>query len=128
MLWFVGVFADEGVGITALDYAPAERSLRDRFRAPSPKPQTNALQETLQYLQRLMERKDNQRFFAFPINDMIAPDYSTVSDGLCLFVMLHSRHSSSIQAYMKSFSIRPIIGPMLMCKKCSNLNEPPWVF
>ena len=95
MLSFVGVFADEGVGITALDYAPAERSLRDRFRAPSPKPQTNALQETLQYLQRLMERKDNQRFFAFPINDMIAPDYSTVSDVLCR--MLH-QISDTVQA------------------------------
>ena len=96
MLWFVGVFADEGVGITALDYAPAERSLRDRFRVPSPKPQTNALQETLQYLQRLMERKDTQRCFAFPINDMIAPDYSTVSDVLCRILR---RVSDTVQAY-----------------------------
>ena len=66
------------VGITAADYVQV-KNLRERNKAPSPKPQSTALQDTLIYLQKLMERRDNQRFFAFPINDMIAPDYSKVS-------------------------------------------------
>jgi len=67
------------LGITANDFVPAERNLRDRHRAPSPKPHNNALQDTLLYLHKLIEKRDTQHFFAFPINDMIAPDYSHVS-------------------------------------------------
>ena len=73
------IFLEGSAGITSLDFIPAERNLRERNRAPSPKPQSNALQDSLLYLHKLIEKRDNQRFFAFPINDLIAPDYSSVS-------------------------------------------------
>ncbi|KAF6019546.1 hypothetical protein EB796_022150 [Bugula neritina] len=111
-------------GITANDFVPAERNLRDRHRAPSPKPHNNALQDTLLYLHKLIEKRDTQHFFAFPINDMIAPDYSHViknpMDFSTMKEKIDKKEYTSIMEYKGDVK--------LICVNAMNYNHPDTVY
>lgn len=57
---------------------PAERPIRDPRTCTLKKSDKSPLQMLLYYLLKNLQKRDPQEFFAWPVNDIIAPGYSTI--------------------------------------------------
>ncbi|XP_067936025.1 bromodomain-containing protein 7-like isoform X2 [Watersipora subatra] len=110
--------------LTASDFVPPERNLRDRHRPLSPKPHCSALQDTLLYLHRLIEKRDNQHFFAFPINDLIAPDYSRVIKHPMDFSTMKDKIDRKVYTNIMEYKA----DVKLICVNAMNYNHPDTIY
>ncbi|CAH1779288.1 unnamed protein product [Owenia fusiformis] len=82
------------------------------------------LNHCLEYLQRVLSRKDINGFFSFPVNDVIAPGYSAIVSQPMDFSTMKSKVENdeypSVTEYKKDFK--------LMCDNAMLYNHPDTVY
>lgn len=88
------------------------------------KQERTPLQKTLEYLQRQLEKKDPQTFFAWPVTDQIAPGYSkTISQPMDFSTMkqkIDDNEYPSLDSYIDDFK--------LMCNNAMTYNHPETIY
>ena len=97
---------------------------------PSPIPRssnsktTNALGKVLEYLLVMLEKKDVNNFFSNPVNDTIAPGYSTIirepMDFSTMREMIDDGKFKTLSQFRNSFD--------LICNNCMTYNGPETVY
>ncbi|CAC5408627.1 BRD7 [Mytilus coruscus] len=78
----------------------------------------------LKYIQNKMQAKDVNGFFAYPVNDMIAPGYSMIiahpMDFSTMMVKIDNNEYESVLEYRKDF--------VLMCNNAMTYNRPETIY
>ncbi|XP_025115355.1 bromodomain-containing protein 7-like isoform X2 [Pomacea canaliculata] len=82
------------------------------------------LRQCLEYLQKILQNKDVNGFFAYPVTDAIAPGYSSIilnpMDFSTMQLKLERNEYRSIMEYKKDF--------VLMCNNAMTYNRPETVY
>ncbi|XP_071788828.1 bromodomain-containing protein 7-like isoform X2 [Asterias amurensis] len=83
-----------------------------------------ALKKVLESLQKIIQRKDVDQFFAWPVNDVIAPGYSSIIQQPMDFSNMKKKidcnEYSSLDEYKADFS--------LMCENATIYNRPETIY
>ncbi|XP_063439065.1 bromodomain-containing protein 7-like [Mytilus trossulus] len=78
----------------------------------------------LKYIQNKMQAKDVNGFFAYPVNDMIAPGYSMIianpMDFSTMMVKIDNNEYESVLEYRKDY--------LLMCNNAMTYNRPETIY
>lgn len=83
-----------------------------------------ALQSLLEHLCHLLEKKDPQQFFAYPVSDSIAPGYSKMISRPMDFATMKGKIDNSKYRSLPEF-IRDF---RLICNNCMKYNGPDTIF
>lgn len=82
------------------------------------------LRQCLEFLQRVLQNKDVNGFFAYPVTDSIAPGYSSIihspMDFSTMETKIERNEYRSVMEYKKDF--------MLMCNNAMTYNRPETVY
>ncbi|RZF35097.1 hypothetical protein LSTR_LSTR009689 [Laodelphax striatellus] len=107
-----------GVGSPGREPRLCVQLLRMRQEQKSP------LQKLLEHLQRLLEKKDPQQFFAWPVTDQIAPGYSQIilqpMDFSTMKSKIDDQSYGTITEYIDDFK--------LMCGNAMVYNHPDTIY
>lgn len=99
---------------------PVDKKLRSNTEEEEP----NSFKMFLQYMTRLLQRKDTHGFFAFPVNDIIAPGYSSIIQKPMDFSTINGKvedeEYTSTNEYKKDF--------VLMCQNAMIYNRPETIY
>jgi len=83
-----------------------------------------ALQSLLEHLCHMLEKKDPQQFFAYPVSDSIAPGYSKIISRPMDFATMHEKIDNnkyrSLPEFIRDFH--------LICNNCMKYNGPDTIF
>ncbi|KAK3881362.1 hypothetical protein Pcinc_014194 [Petrolisthes cinctipes] len=88
------------------------------------KENTAALTQLLEHLLGLLEKKDPQQFFAWPVTDAIAPGYSTIISNPMDFSTMKHKITDGLYNNLKQFQN----DFELMCKNCMTYNQQDTVY
>ncbi|XP_033096249.1 bromodomain-containing protein 7-like [Anneissia japonica] len=87
-------------------------------------PSVSPLQKILDSLQKTLQRKDQNEFFSWPVNDVIAPGYSSIiaypMDFSTMHVKIDNNEYGSINEYKADF--------VLMCENAMTYNRPETIY
>ncbi|XP_071957411.1 bromodomain-containing protein 7-like [Antedon mediterranea] len=87
-------------------------------------PSVSPLQKILDNLQKALQRKDQNEFFTWPVNDVIAPGYSSIiaypMDFSTMKVKIEHGSYNSINEYKADF--------VLMCENAMTYNRPETIY
>ncbi|KAL5021875.1 hypothetical protein ScPMuIL_001030 [Solemya velum] len=82
------------------------------------------LKGCLKYIQSILQRKDINGFFAYPVNDVIAPGYSSIIqhpvDFSTMLTKIEAEEYHSVMDYKKDFE--------LMCNNAMTYNRPDTIY
>ena len=99
-------------------------NLRERRTGSQEKSETSPLTECLNYLHRILQRKDVNGIFAFPVTDSIAPGYSSIitqpMDFSTMKTKIDDGDYNSVAEFKRDFK--------LMCNNCCVYNRPETIF
>jgi hypothetical protein len=95
--------------------APIRTSLRPRQERP-------ALQKLLELLMPNLERKDPRQFFAWPVTDSIAPNYSSIITKPMDFSTMKQKIEDNQYKTLQEFTVRVIYFKISYWPNCN------WVF
>ncbi|XP_072021522.1 LOW QUALITY PROTEIN: bromodomain-containing protein 7-like [Amphiura filiformis] len=102
---------------------PANRPVREKD-AVSSVSEKSPLQKVLENLQRTLQRKDVDCFFAWPVNDVIAPGYSSIitqpMDFSSMKKKIDNKEYQSLDEYRNDFN--------LMCNNATIYNGPDTIY
>uniref|UniRef100_H2ZE85 Bromo domain-containing protein n=1 Tax=Ciona savignyi TaxID=51511 RepID=H2ZE85_CIOSA len=102
-----------------LEYAVTDKSLKEMSKT-----KRTALNKLLEHLLKQLERKDTHEIFAWPVNDLIAPEYSTVIDKPMDFSTMRNKILNNeyvdVNEFKEDFS--------LMTRNCCTYNKPETVY
>ncbi|KAL4233992.1 Bromodomain containing protein 7 [Mactra antiquata] len=104
------------------DIQPPRRSVRQVVEVKEDT--KGVLRECLLYIQKYLQRKDFNGFFAYPVNDVIAPGYSSIiKDPMDFSTMLSKIENdlyNSIMDYKNDY--------VLMCNNAMTYNRPETIY
>ncbi|XP_065309970.1 bromodomain-containing protein 7-like isoform X4 [Dermacentor albipictus] len=103
---------------------PSERPIRDPRTCTLKKSDKSPLQMLLYYLLKNLQKRDPQEFFAWPVNDIIAPGYSTIIHNPMDFSTMRKKIDDSEYACVSEF--REDL--KLMCDNAMTYNRPDTVY
>lgn len=99
---------------------PIDKKLRPNVEEEEP----TGFKMFLQYMTQLLQRKDTHGFFAFPVNDIIAPGYSSIiqkpMDFSTINTKIEDEEYNSITDYRKDF--------VLMCQNAMVYNRQETIY
>lgn len=96
---------------------PSLTSLKD-------KEVTSALMQLLEHLLGLLEKRDPQQFFAWPVTDAIAPGYSSIISQPMDFSAMKTKIQEGAYTSLKHFQA----DFELMCNNCMTYNQPDTIY
>nr|XP_002127163.1 bromodomain-containing protein 7-like [Ciona intestinalis] len=102
-----------------LDYGAIEKTLKELSKT-----KRAALNKLLDHLIKQLERKDTHEIFAWPVNDLIAPEYSTVIDKPMDFSTMRNKILNNeyvdVNGFKEDFE--------LMTRNCCVYNKPDTIY
>ncbi|XP_045123112.1 bromodomain-containing protein 7-like isoform X2 [Portunus trituberculatus] len=84
----------------------------------------SALMQLLEHLLVLLEKRDPQQFFAWPVTDAIAPGYSSIISQPMDFSAMKTKIQESSYTSLKQFQA----DFELMCNNCMTYNQPDTIY
>ncbi|KAL3245709.1 hypothetical protein MRX96_058237 [Rhipicephalus microplus] len=103
---------------------PAERPMRDPRTCTLKKSDKSPLQMLLDYLLKNLQKRDPHEFFAWPVNDIIAPGYSTIIHNPMDFSTMRKKIDDCEYTCVSEF--REDL--KLMCDNAMTYNRPDTVY
>ncbi|KAJ8302602.1 hypothetical protein KUTeg_018998 [Tegillarca granosa] len=109
---------------TAEEEVSTERPTEDSKLAINREDGRGILRLCLKYLQKNLQKKDTNGFFAYPVNDVIAPGYSSIilnpMDFNTMFTKITNDQYRNVLDYKKDF--------VLMCNNAMTYNRPETIY
>ncbi|XP_052816064.1 bromodomain-containing protein 7-like [Mya arenaria] len=114
---------DEGSN-SSQDLPVPRRSVRETAGEVPREDEKGVLRECLFYMQKSLQRKDAHGFFAYPVNDSIAPGYSSIipepMDFSTMLSKIENDLYDSIMDYKNDY--------VLMCNNAMTYNRPETIY
>ncbi|XP_022109958.1 bromodomain-containing protein 7-like isoform X2 [Acanthaster planci] len=117
-------------GSVASERTPRDQEQEVQRQTPSIREKENIeamkvpLKKVLESLQKTIQRKDVDQFFAWPVNDVIAPGYSSIilhpMDFSTMKKKMDASEYTSIEEYKSDF--------LLMCENATIYNRPETIY
>lgn len=107
--------------VSSLGTSPSKES---NSPLPKSKEPSSALNQLLEHLLMLLEKKDPQQFFAWPVTDAIAPGYSSIISSPMDFSTMKQQIQNNSYTTLKQFKS----DFELMCNNCMTYNQQDTIY